>query len=177
MHLGQCLLAQIQGLGELDVVELGELVAQHRVEFRQPAFGLDHVLIAHALAPHQLHRQPQQRGGDAFIGGFLEVVPAQESHYQTQVGKAVFGAVAPGVGDQAVQRGGQVGLVFKAQPLLQRDGLAGHHIGSKRPAPAADLLGADALDLQHQRHAGHGEIHRRRTGPVVEQAVAPRQIK
>jgi hypothetical protein len=44
-------------------------------------------------------------------------------------------------------------------------------------APGADVLRADAFDLQHQRHAGDGEVDGGVGRPEVQQAVAARQVE
>ncbi|MCY1218560.1 hypothetical protein D9M72_305090 [compost metagenome] len=170
-------LVEIHGLVQPDVVQLVQVMAQHRVELGLAARALDHILVAYALAFDQLHRQPQQRRHDALVRRLLQVVPAQERHHQAQVAEAVFGAVAAGLGDQAVERRRQVGLVVEAQPLLQRYRLARHQVGRERSAPGADVLGPHAFDLQHQRHAGHGDVDGGRGRPEVQQAVAPREIE
>ncbi len=177
MQLSQRGLAQVHRFGQPDVVQLAQVMAQHRVELRVAVLALDHVLVAHTFAFDQLDRQPQQRRQDALVRRLLQVVPAQEGDHQAQVAEAIFGTVAAGVRDQPVQRRGQVGLVIEAQPLLQRHRTAGGHVVRERTAPCADVLGPDALDLQHQRHAGHGEVDVGGRGPEIQQAVAPGQVE
>ncbi|MCY1213485.1 hypothetical protein D9M72_252670 [compost metagenome] len=173
-------LAQVHRLGQRDAVELAQVVAQRGVHLRLAGRGFEQVLVAHAFLARQLHRQHQQRRGDA-LGAFglalLEVVPAQEGDHQRQLREAVLGPVAPRLLQDAVERAGQVGLVFEAQPARERHGVAAGDVGGKAAVPHAQLVGADAVEVDHQRHAGDGEVHMRLRRLEVQQAVAPRQVE
>ncbi len=104
-------------------------------------------------------------------------MPAQEGQHQAQVAEAVFGTVAPGLADDLVERRGQVGLVFEAQPALQGHWLGGDDVAGERAAPGADLFRPHAVDLQHQRDAGHGQVDRGGGGTEEQQAVAAGQVE
>ena len=169
--------AQVRRLGQIDPVQLIQVMAQDRIEFGLGAFALDDVLIAHPLALDQSHRQPQQRREDAFVRAFLQVVPAQKRDHHAQVAEAILGAVPTRFGDQAIERRRQVGLVVETQPALQRDRVARQQLLREGATPGADLFCAYPVDLQHQGHAGNGQIDAGRGGLVVEQAVAPRDVE
>ena len=165
---------QIDRLGQTDVVELAQLVAQHGIELRLAVGSLQRILVAHALASRQFDGQPQQRGDDALLRRLLQVVPAQERDDQAQVAEAVFGAVAARFLDQLVQGDRQIRLVLEPQPALQVDRAAGDDVGGERIAPRADVFRPDAVQLQHQRHAGHGQVDAAGGRLEVEEAVAAR---
>ena len=115
MDLSNGGLLQVHGFRHADVVELAQLMAQHRIEFGLTILALDQVLVAHALAASELDRQPQQRRGDAFRRRVLEVMPAQERHDQAQVTEAVFGPVAARLLNQAIKCDRQIGLVIESR--------------------------------------------------------------
>ena len=170
-------LVQVHAVRQLDVVQLAQVMAQRRIELGLAVLALDQVLVAHALLAHQFDRQPQQGRDEAMFGVFLEVVPAQEGDHQAQVAETEFGAIAAGFLGDAVQRRGQVGLVVEAQPAVQADRFAADHLGGEFAAPGAQLLGPDAAQLQHDRHAGDGQVDAGLGRAELQQAIAPRQVE
>jgi hypothetical protein len=169
--------AQIHRFRQPQAIQLVEMMTQGRIHLSFARRRFQHVLIAHAFLLRQFDREQQQRRDDPLLRRFLEIVPMQEHRHEPELGKAVLGPVAPGVGDQFVESAREIGLIFETQPPSQAQGLALDHLGGKRRMPDEELLQPNARQIHHHGHAGNSEIQRGLRGFEIEKPVAAGDFK
>src|SRR5436190_8169900 len=98
------------------------MMTESRIDFGLTGGGVEDIVVADAFLFRKFDWQKQQRGMDALIRSFLEVIPTQETQDETKLGEAVLGAVAFGFTDDFVEHAGDVGSIFEAQVFAERHG-------------------------------------------------------
>ena len=121
MELVERGLAQVDELGQGQVVELFEVMTQRGVYLGFAGRRVEDVVIPDAFLLRQLDGQQQERRVDAFVRRVLEIVPAQETEHEPKLGKAELGPVAPRFADDLVEHAGNVRCVLESQVFAQRD--------------------------------------------------------
>ena len=170
-------LLQIHELRQVQVVEFLEMMPQRGIHLGFAGRRIEDVIVAHALLLREFDRQQQQRRVDALVRRFLEVVPAQETQHQPELGKAILGAVAPRLADDLVEHAGDVGRVLEAQVFAQRHRRALGHGGGQFRMPDEELLQLDVAVIQQHRHGRDGEVQRLERGLEIDEPVAPRDFE
>src|SRR5689334_248875 len=96
------------------------MMSQRGIYFGFAGRGIEKVIVANAFLLREFDREKKQRRMNAFVGRFLEIVPAQETEHEPKLRKTKFGTVATRFTDDLVEHAGNVGCVFEPEILSQR---------------------------------------------------------
>ena len=162
---------EIDELGEIEIIKFLEMMPQGGVHLGLGGDGIEHVIIAHAFFLGEFHREQEQRGMDAFVFILLEIVPAEETQDEAQLGEAIFRAVVAGFTDDFIQHAGNVGRIFEAEIFAERHGPTGGNGGGEFGMPQEKLLQLDVPVIQQDRHGGDREIQGVERGLEINQPV------
>ncbi len=177
VELVQRRLVQVDRLGQIEIVKLAQMVAEHRVYLGQMRRGLKRKTVANALLLGQLDRQQQQGRNDPFLRRFLQVVPAQETDHQLELGEAILGPVALGFADDFLQQLRNVGRILKPDEPVERNDTLLRQQFRELLMPDEELLVLDVTVIEHRRNGGQREVHLMLGLLEVKQAVAPRNFE
>src|SRR5262245_42090221 len=111
--------------------------------------GIQDVVVADAFLFRELDWQQKQRRVDALIRGLFEIIPTEETPQETQLGKAVLGAVAFGFADDFVEHAGDVRSIFEAKILAEVHRRSLSDGGRKFGMPDEELLQFDIAIIKH----------------------------
>src|ERR1017187_3605556 len=114
---------------------------------------------------------------DALVLLLLEIVPAQKTQHEPELGEAIFGSVTPGFADDLVQHTGNVGRILKAQILAEGHRRAFSDRGGEFGMPDEKLLQLDVAIIQQHRDGRDCEVQRMESWFEIKEAVAARDLK
>src|SRR5947199_4010416 len=95
-------------------------MAKRRIHLGLTGGGIKDVIISNAFFLRELDRQEQERRVNALVRRLLEVVPAQETEHEPQLGKTKLGSVAQRFTDDLIEYSGDVRRVFIAMIFPER---------------------------------------------------------
>ena len=165
-------LLEVDGFGEVEVVELLEVVAEGGVDLGDGGDGPEQVAVADAAFFLELDGEQEEGGVDAGVGLFFEVVPTKEAEDEAELGKAEFVEVFAGLGAGFVEGGGKVGVFVEPDVALEGDAFGAGEAGADVVVPDEEVLGADVFEAQEHGDGGFGEVGDALGGLEVDEAVA-----
>ena len=162
---------EVDHLGQVDVVELLELVPDDRVDLGLGGNRFEIIGVADAFLLLQLHGQEDQRRVEPLGGLLLEIRPVQEADHQPQLPEAELGLVPPRLGHDAVEHAGQIQGLGEVQVLVQRDRLTARQGRVQGVVPDEDLVRPDVRDVERQGNRGVRQVDSLHRGVEVQQPV------
>src|SRR4051812_44788213 len=102
---------EIDRFGQIEIIKLFEMMAQGGIDFGFGGRGVENVVIADTFLFREFDRQKQERRMNAFAGSFFQVMPAEETKNEAELGESIFDAVAAGFADDFIEHAGNVGRI------------------------------------------------------------------